>query len=177
MSDIDVYRIIRLQAMWRGFMSRRRFKAFQRELIAGIGNYFSREEYMETIASGEKYNPELPLRYSNIKYKSTEATYSGNMRSGFRDGRGTMKWADGASYEGDWKAGCATGTGTFFHVNGDKYHGSYVNNKCNGYGVYTSAKGSTYKGDWVDDKQQGQGQEYWPYDASNYVGQFFDGKK
>ena len=28
MSDVDIYRIIRLQALWRGFIERRRFKAF-----------------------------------------------------------------------------------------------------------------------------------------------------
>lgn len=45
------------------------------------------------------------------------------MRGGFRDGKGTMTWADGAKYEGDWKMGYACGQGKFLHVDGDVYEG------------------------------------------------------
>ena len=42
------------------------------------------------------------------------------MRGGFRDGRGTMRWIDGAYYEGDWKEGYACGQGAFYYVNGEQ---------------------------------------------------------
>ena len=52
------------------------------------------------------------------------------MRGGFRDGRGTMTWPDGAKYEGEWKIGYACGSGAFFHADGDIYDGQWNNNKC-----------------------------------------------
>lgn len=44
----DVLKIIRMQALVRGFLDRRRFAAFKRELSTGTGNYFAREELLET---------------------------------------------------------------------------------------------------------------------------------
>lgn len=54
---------------------------------------------METIKD-QIYSKDAPVKYKTIKYQCTGATYTGNMRGGFRDGKGVMKWADGAYYDG-----------------------------------------------------------------------------
>ena len=47
-SQTDVMRIIRVQALIRGFLDRRRFAAFKREIANNQGNYFAKEEMLET---------------------------------------------------------------------------------------------------------------------------------
>jgi hypothetical protein len=88
------------------------------------GPYFKREELFETIQNtAQKYDPSLPLDNTRYVYQSTGAVYQGQMRGGFRDGKGTMTWADGAKYEGEWKMGYACGNGKFLHADGDVYEG------------------------------------------------------
>ena len=41
----------------------------------------------------------MPAKYTKFEYE-TGAVFEGQMRGGFRDGRGTMTWADSARYEG-----------------------------------------------------------------------------
>lgn len=88
------------------------------------GPYFKREELFETIQNNaQKYDPSLPLDNTRYVYQSTGAVFLGQMRGGFRDGKGTMTWADGAKYEGEWKMGYACGNGKFLHADGDVYEG------------------------------------------------------
>lgn len=47
-SPTDMMLIIRVQALIRGFLDRRRFAAFKREIAQNNGNYFSKEEQLET---------------------------------------------------------------------------------------------------------------------------------
>jgi len=42
-------------------MERRKFKAFGNEMTLSMGQYFKKEELMETIQTGNKYNPNAPL--------------------------------------------------------------------------------------------------------------------
>ena len=49
--------------------------------------------------------------------------YSGDMLGGFRDGKGIMKWKDGAEYNGNWAYGRPFGTGIFIFPDGDSYQG------------------------------------------------------
>ena len=106
--------------------------------------YFKQEEHDET-AMGQQYDKSLPLEHREHTYK-TGAVYQGNMRGGFRDGKGTMTWPDKARYEGDWKQGQASGSGKFFHADGGVYTGQFSENKCKGYGIYKNQQGSKYEG-------------------------------
>ena len=63
----------------------------------------------ETLAStDQKFNPEIEAQFMKYVYK-TGAVYEGEMRGGFRDGRGKMTWSDQAYYEGEWSMGYASG--------------------------------------------------------------------
>ena len=120
------------------------------------GMYFKREEFYETLQNKDQnFNAQAPVQAVNYKYKCTGSTYEGQMKGGFRHGRGTMEWTDSAKYEGDWQMGYACGKGTFYHADGDIYEGIWNNNKCNGYGVYTNKKGARYEGYWKNDTQSG----------------------
>jgi len=74
----------------------------------GANTYFKREEMMETITQGQQYHANSPFKAVKYEY-STGAVYEGQMKGGFRDGKGTMTWPDGASYSGQWKEGFANG--------------------------------------------------------------------
>jgi hypothetical protein len=116
------------------------------------GMYFKREEFYETLKNKEqKFNADSPISSTKYTYKCTGSTYEGQMKGGFRHGRGTQTWSDSAKYEGEWEMGYACGKGTFYHADGDIYEGVWNNNKCNGYGVYTNKKGARYEGYWKND--------------------------
>lgn len=117
--------------------------------------YFKKEELMETLRKGQKYNSKGKIEQKTITYASTGSVYEGGMRGGLRQGFGKMTWADGACYQGDWSDGFAQGNGTFFHKDGDQYEGEWRNNKCFGYGKYINKNGATYVGNWKNDLQSG----------------------
>ena len=74
------------------------------------GMYFKREELFETLQNtNQVYDPSQPLTTVRYIYNSTGAVYEGQMRGGFRDGRGVMTWQDNAKYDGEWKMGYAFG--------------------------------------------------------------------
>ena len=121
-------------------------------MTLSMGQYFKKEELMETINSGGKYDPNAPLIKKEITYKCTGSVYSGEMQGGFRHGMGKMKWQDGACYEGYWNQGFAQGKGIFYHKDGDTYDGEWKSNKCNGFGIYVNkVKDATYEGFWKND--------------------------
>ena len=116
------------------------------------GIYFKREELFETLKNqDQKFDPNMPVKEVRYNYQSTGSHYEGQMKGGFRDGKGVMTWADNAKYDGEWKMGYASGNGIFYHADGDVYDGAWNNNKCNGYGVYTNKKGARYEGYWKND--------------------------
>ena len=159
--------------MVRGWLARARYKKRLFE-TQETSQYFKRQELLETVQKGQNYDPlSKPRKHVEYQY-STGALYRGEMRGGFRDGRGLMVWPDKASYDGEWKEGYACGQGVFFHADGDVYDGGWLNNKCKGYGTYTNKNGACYKGYWKNDTQCGTGTETWP-EGSKYNGMYVDG--
>ena len=47
------------------------------------------------------------------KEQNGQSSYDGNWRDDKRDGRGEMKWANGAHYNGDWKGDVKHGSGVY----------------------------------------------------------------
>ena len=63
-------------------------------------------------------------------------------------------------YTGQWRSGKKNGRGKFVWSDGDVYDGDWVDNQKHGCGVYTYHKRSnckSYNGDWRDGKKCGQG--------------------
>ena len=172
-TDINnVITLIRVQALIKGFIQRRRFR-IQRHNMIGQSKYFKASEASETLTG--VFDQDAPIETRDHIY-TTGAVYSGQWKGGMRHGLGKMKWADGASYEGEWQLNTAHGKGKFFHVEGDVYDGKWANNKANGFGIYTNAKGARYEGHWKDDQQHGEGVENWS-EGAKYEGEYNLGKK
>ena len=130
-AEDNVATIIRVQALIRGFMQRRKYKI--RIASYKKTKYFKAEESKETLNG--IYSENLPTERRSYTYK-TGAVYTGEWKGGMRHGNGTMKWPDGAKYSGSWLFNAAAGQGNFTHADGDTYTGSWVNSKANGKGVY-----------------------------------------
>lgn len=60
--------VIRVQSLIRGFLERRRYKRFQAEMKLKHTLYFKNEEMMETLNSGQIYDPNAPLAVKRIDY-------------------------------------------------------------------------------------------------------------
>ena len=99
----------------------------------GKNKYFTEAEFWETLRLQKKiYNPKEPRVKKQYKYQCSGALYVGDWKGSFRDGYGTMKWADGASYEGFWQDNHSSGKGKFEHVSGDVYEGEWKRDRANG---------------------------------------------
>mmetsp|Transcript_40053 Transcript_40053/g.29552 ORF Transcript_40053/g.29552 Transcript_40053/m.29552 type:complete len:134 (+) Transcript_40053:91-492(+) len=125
-------------------------KEWKKNRKIGKKKYFTEAEFWETLTS-KVYNPNAPWKKGDYLYACSGAVYSGDWKGGFRDGTGTMKWADGAVYTGHWKDNHACGKGKFEHVSGDVYEGSWKRDCAHGDGKYKSVEGCIYKGQWVED--------------------------
>lgn len=141
----DTLRVIRVQAMVRGFLERRRYRV---KLITVLQaqKYFKTEEARETLANAQKFNDALPVESRTHTYACTGAVYTGQWKGGFRHGHGEMLWSDGSRYVGSWDMGLASGTGLFKFSSGDEYDGQWHNNKAHGKGKYKNSKGAVYDG-------------------------------
>ena len=76
-----------------------------------------------------------------------------------REGRGCMKWADGAVFEGDWRADGRHGRGLMKYANGDFFRGNWRHDRIadNMVGLMQRHDGSTYEGHWLHEKEHGKG--------------------
>ena len=85
--------------------------------------YFLEDEYAETLSSSRVhslisiqkavYKTQVPggisLERKEYIYECSGAKYEGEWLGGFRHGRGTMTWSDGATFVGDWVLGRVVG--------------------------------------------------------------------
>jgi len=86
--------------------------------------YFAYEEVTHFLSKKSK----LPhyREETNSKMYNHGGIYSGELRGGFRDGLGIMKWKDGAIYNGNWSFGRPAGQGKFIFPDGDSYEGKWT---------------------------------------------------
>ncbi len=80
--------------------------------------------------------------------------YTGEMRRGVKEGRGTVNSANGSRYIGAFRNGKRDGTGTYYWAAGDSYSGQWRAGRRHGSGVFTSTRGSLI-GLWRNDKYVG----------------------
>jgi hypothetical protein len=83
--------------------------------------------------------------------------YTGQMKNGMREGRGTLTLQGGGTYRGDWSKNVKSGNGIYFYANGNSYEGQFLNDLMHGYGTYAEADGTTYAGTFVNDQRHGRG--------------------
>jgi hypothetical protein len=100
MLNENISAIIKLQALWRGNLTRKKFHVMKMQQRGG-SRYFTADESRETI-SKSKFDPNKKRVRKDKHFYKSGATYEGEWKGGFRDGLGTQVWPDGASYEGEW---------------------------------------------------------------------------
>ena len=79
-------------------------------------------------------------------------TYTGEVKDGKRNGKGTFVFSDGGKYVGDFKNGIMEGQGTLTDAQGNLYVGDFKNGKIEGNGVFTDANQIKYIGVFKDNK-------------------------
>jgi len=124
--------VCKIQALWRGFKTRQETASFKR---CSDKKYFTDLEYWETVSRVRIYSKDRHLEFATFGYRCSGAIYEGEMRGGFREGRGKMTWRDGTCYEGQWEHGRAHGEGKIKYANGDQYKGSWYCDQPHGYGL------------------------------------------
>lgn len=101
--------------------------------------------------------------------------YTGEWKSDYYHGEGTMTFADGGVYTGTWQNCQRHGKGTMTYAKGGKYTGDWSGNR-HGEGVMTNADGSEYSGEWKDGHPHGQGTFKYADGRDVYVGGFKKGE-
>jgi len=90
-----------------------------------------------------------------------ETIYEGDFVEGLREGKGTMKYSDGALYTGYWKRGKRHGYGTIEYGDSSlrlkKYDGDWANDKKHGKGIAHFNDGNIYEGSFKFDMFHGNG--------------------
>lgn len=145
----SIMKIIKIQALIRGHLERRKFTVFKAqknsphgisdnpkvaEIEVKLGPYTSPVGIADGITREKR--PEVVLSDGN-KYTG-EWSISDNKRDGF----GIQIWPDGSKYEGEWRNGMTNGKGRLIHADGDVYIGDWLNDKAHGYGKYIHSDGT-----------------------------------
>ena len=94
------------------------------------------------------------LRSGSIQFWTK---YTGQMKNGMREGRGTLNLPGGGTYRGDWSKNIKSGNGTYFFANGDSYEGQFLNDSMHGDGIYADAEGNSYRGQFANNVREGHG--------------------
>ena len=123
------------------------------------------EDVRSWLDAAMKNDSTQPKFYSgpkviDIKYVNGDL-YRGLVGNGFRNGTGTMGFADGKVYSGSWVNDVRKGYGEQSWPEGSKYvsyKGNWENDLPNGYGVIVFAVKQTYAGEFVNAKLTGKGQ-------------------
>ena len=82
--------------------------------------------------------------------------YTGNHKSGMRDGKGVMNYSNGEIYDGNWKSDKRQGKGVMNYSNGEIYDGDWKSDKRNGHGQITFLNKDICEGEWNEDKRHGR---------------------
>jgi hypothetical protein len=109
------------------------------------------------------------VEWSVLK-KELVGTYTGDLKKGLADGKGTAKGQD--TYTGDFKKGKPDGIGVYTDSLGNVYTGAFRNGMKEGRGIMTLAgakKDSVIKGYWEFDKYIGT-ERIDPYEVTNRTG-------
>ena len=125
------------------------------------------------------YHGEMKDGFSNGKGEMKYADgciYNGDFKNGMHNGKGEMKYADGSIYNGDWKDDKRHGKGEIKHSNGDVYNGDWKDDKRHGKGEIKYSNGDVYNGDWKDNVRHGKGEMKF-IEGDVYNGDFKNGKR
>ncbi len=82
---------------------------------------------------------------------NSKSFYRGGFKNGVKNGKGFIKFEDGANYDGNFENDLFSGYGVAIYADGGKYIGNWSENKQNGNGKLLDASGNIiFDGDWQD---------------------------
>ncbi len=119
------------------------------------------------IQGAIQVEPSSPVYYQgfvNVRYLNGDS-YAGIVANGFRNGKGTLVYADQKIYSGNWLNDVRSGYGEQQWPVGSKYtsyKGEWANDLPNGRGVLAFTSGHVYSGQLVNAKYEGEGQLSYP---------------
>jgi hypothetical protein len=111
---------------------------------------FAKGTYTGELKDGE------PNGKGTLKLKNGDV-YIGAFVKGSFNGKGLYTWEDGSTYEGDFENDLFHGTGTMKFSDGGVYVGAFEDGALSGKGVYSWSDGSKYEGDFADSDFHGKG--------------------
>ncbi|CAH0186815.1 MORN repeat-containing protein [Roseomonas sp. CECT 9278] len=114
-------------------------------------------------------------RYTDQGGEQTQR-YVGDMRQGWRQGRGRWEHVGGDVYEGEFANDRLNGQGNVRFANGGTLTGRFVDNRLSGHGVNVGADGGRYEGGFLNGRQSGAGTLVLP-DGQRYTGNWANGEK
>ena len=79
---------------------------------------------------------------------TTVDAYTGTYQENKRNGKGTMKYANGDVYDGLWLEDEKNGSGTMKYANGDVYVGNWKDDNIQGLGIFTFKYVNDNEYDW-----------------------------
>ena len=177
-----IEKIVKAQALFRGYIVRQKLKGEKREKTLNNGGAVTLNSITIGVRDVEIENKERveekeseppPMREALIHGGETvegkNVTYEGEGLW-----RGKFQFKDGSRYKGQFKDSNINGRGVYEWVDGRRYEGEWVMNKMQGQGVSLWADGSRYEGGYWDDKKQGQGVFTW-VEGRKYIGGWVNG--
>lgn len=87
----------------------------------------------------------------------TNGYYEGEVLDRKRNGKGEMKYTNGAVYDGDWLDDYRHGHGVMTYTDGGSYDGEWVKGRFHGSGTRVYKDKSVYKGTFSEGKRHGNG--------------------
>lgn len=102
---------------------------------------------------------------------SDGSKFTGEFKSGLREGKGLYYYSNRNKYFGEWKKDLRVGEGKMEFTNGDVYTGSFLNNQMHGQGTMEFGRGDKYIGQWAENKPNGKG-SYFFKSGERYEGEF-----
>ena len=115
------------------------------------------------------------LESSRSRVEMIAGEFTGKIVEGVREGKGTLKWANGDEYIGVFKNGLRHGKGVFREKNGRSYEGQWLISQKEGKGREVWPNGDVYVGSYSRDKMNGQGELLTK--GGKYTGNFKDSIK
>jgi hypothetical protein len=97
------------------------------------------ETYEGEWKEGRLVSTNITIKYGNGNW------YKGEVRGGFKTGKGEELMAGGYRYVGQFKNDRFEGAGDMILPNGDKVSGSWTNSQLDGIGTYTAKDGRNFK--------------------------------
>lgn len=103
-------------------------------------------------------------------------TYTGQVKEGKMNGRGTWIGPDGDYYYGYWKDNLRQGKGRYISIKGDVFDGEWRAGCKEGKGLLQRLNGYLYRGQWLEDLPHGKGYER-EAGGAVYEGEFIAGAR